>query len=439
MYEIIVGRTESEKKLLGLKGTVFLGKHYVKMGVTTSLSNKIYMDVTRSHIVLVCGKRGYGKSYSLGVIAEEMAHLPYEVKNKIAVLMIDTMGIFWTMRFPNIKDEDLLDEWDLPKKPLDINIYTPVGYFNEYKEKGIPTDFPFTINPSELSALDWCNAFEIQIISQIGVAIESSLSLIIKERKNYSIEDIIFTIENNSKIESNTKLAVINRFLAAKTWGIFSEQSTNIKDLVKGGKVSIIDISAYKEDNIKSLVTGLICKKLMEERVTTRKKEEIADIQRGHSYFKTELETTGEDLPLIWILIDEAHLFLPKDKIVPATDALVTILREGRQPGISLILATQQPGEIHKDVITQTDIVISHRITAKRDLEALNSMMQSYLYGDLQKYFNMLPKMRGSALILDDNSEKIYPLQIRPRFTWHGGESPTALKSKGSATEKLGL
>jgi len=40
---------------------------------------------------------------------------------------------------------------------------------------------------------------------------------------------------------------------------------------------------------------------------------------------------------------------------------------------------------------------------------------------------------------IDDNSEKIYPLQVRPRFTWHGGESPTALKSKGSAAEKLGL
>src|SRR3989338_9278121 len=61
MYEIIVGRSESEKKLLGLKGTVFLGKHYVKMGVNTSLSNKVYMDVTRSHVVLISGKRGSGK------------------------------------------------------------------------------------------------------------------------------------------------------------------------------------------------------------------------------------------------------------------------------------------------------------------------------------------------------------------------------------------
>ena len=439
MYEIIVGRSEADKKELGLQGTIFLGKHYVRMGQHTSLSNKIYMDIAKTHVVLVAGKRGSGKSFSLGVIAEEMAHLPEEIKNKIAVLMIDTMGIFWTMRFPNVKEEDLLEQWNLQKKSLDINIYTPAGCFEEYKEKGIPADFPFTINPVELTVLDWCNAFEIPVTENIGVAIESTLSKLKEEIKNYSTEDIINAIENNKKLDENTKLAAINRFMAAKSWGIFSKESTSIKEIISGGKVSVLDISAYKEWNVKNLVTGIICKKLMEERVVARKKEEMKDIQRGHSYFETTLEMTGEELPLVWILIDEAHEMLRKDEKTAATDALVTILREGRQPGISLILATQQPGEIHKDVITQTDIVLSHRVTAKRDLTALNSMMQSYLPGAIEKYFNMLPRMRGSAIILDDNSEKIYPLQVRPRFTWHGGESPTAIKSKGKAVLEIGL
>ena len=66
-------------------------------------------------------------------------------------------------------------------------------------------------------------------------------------------------------------------------------------------------------------------------------------------------------------------------------------------------------------------------------------MMQSYLPSAIQKYFNILPKMRGSAIILDDNSERIFPLQVRPRFTWHGGEAPTALKQKGKAAAELGL
>ena len=121
---------------------------------------------------------------------------------------------------------------------------------------------------------------------------------------------------------------------------------------------------------------------------------------------------------------------MPKKGKSTASDSLIQILREGRQPGISLVLATQQPGEIHTDVLTQSDVVISHRVTAKRDIEALNSMMQSYLYADILKYLNQLPNLKGSAIVLDDNSERIYPIQVRPRFSWHGGSSPSALKKE---------
>jgi len=41
-----------------------------------------------------------------------------------------------------------------------------------------------------------------------------------------------------------------------------------------------------------------------------------------------------------------------------------------------------------------------------------------------------LPKTKGAALILDDNSERIFNVQIRPRQSWHAGGSPAALKEK---------
>ena len=124
------------------------------------------------------------------------------------------------------------------------------------------------------------------------------------------------------------------------------------------------------------------------------------------------------------------HEFLPKDEKIVSTDALVQILREGRQPGISLVLATQQPGKIHTDVMTQSDVVLAHRVTSKPDVEALNAMMQSYLTNTIQGYMNDLPGLKGSAIILDDNSERIYPMRVRPRYTWHGGEAPTAVSYK---------
>jgi len=156
-----------------------------------------------------------------------------------------------------------------------------------------------------------------------------------------------------------------------------------------------------------------------------RKKEEVESVSKGLDFLSI---SEKKETPLVWMFIDEAHEFLPLNEKTIATDALIQLLREGRQPGISLVLATQQPGQIHRDVMTQSDIVISHRVTSQPDLEALNYIMQSYLLESIKKYMDDLPSLKGSAIILDDNSERIYPMRIRPRFTWHGGEAPTVLK-----------
>jgi hypothetical protein len=156
----------------------------------------------------------------------------------------------------------------------------------------------------------------------------------------------------------------------------------------------------------------------------SRKKEEIESISKGANYLSS---LATKETPLTWIFIDEAHEFLPLVGKTAASDALIQLLREGRQPGVSIVLATQQPGQIHRDVMTQSDIVISHRVTSKPDLDALSYIMQTYLSESIKKYMNDLPSLKGSAIILDDNSERIYPMRVRPRFTWHGGEAPTAM------------
>ena len=143
-----------------------------------------------------------------------------------------------------------------------------------------------------------------------------------------------------------------------------------------------------------------------------------------------EKDEEEEKEPLIWIFIDEAHEFLPNTGKTVASQPLITVLREGRQPGLSLVLATQQPGKIHTDVITQSDIVIAHRLTAKIDTQALSAIMQSYMREGLDKQLNYLPRVKGAAIIFDDINEKLYPMRVRPRYTWHGGSSPTVILKK---------
>src|SRR3989344_3686083 len=364
-YDIIIGRGEDQIKELGNKGLIFFGKQYVKMGQFSSLSNRIMLDVSTSHVILVSGKRGSGKSYGLSVMAEEMTHLPKEVSKNLAIIIIDTMGIFWSMKYPNTKQEDELRLWGMKPKGLGVKVYTPLGKYKDYKEKGIPTDFSFSIRPSELSSNDWCKVFDLKVTEPVGVLIERIVSNL---EGNYDLSDVIKNIQKDKKSNQEIKNAAENRFQAAKSWGIFDKKASEIRDIIIGGQVSIIDTSCYDDFNVKALVTGILSKKILQERMTERKKEEMSRIQAGEHFLVKE----EQDFPMVWMFIDEAHEMLPKTGGTPATDALVQILREGRQPGISLVLATQQPGEIHKDVLTQSDIVISFKLTARMDIEALN-------------------------------------------------------------------
>ena len=225
----------------------------------------------------------------------------------------------------------------------------------------------------------------------------------------------------------------------ADSWGIFSDKGTPLKDLAKGGQITVLDVSCYATMPggwaIKALMTGLVAQRLFIERMEARKNEEYHSVDSATKFFSKEQETK-QDMPLVWLFIDEAHEFLPKEGKVASSDALVTVMREGRQPGISLILATQQPGKIHTDVMTQSDIVLSHRITAKIDVDALGMLMQSYMREGLVNELDHLPREKGAGILFDDNNEKMYPMRVRPRFTWHGGGSPTAVPKPKKESEE---
>lgn len=435
MYNIVIGRNEADLKKFGEEGTILLGKHYVTMGKEKSLANPVLLDVNKPHVILVSGKRGSGKSYTLSVIAEGISLLKKEIFENISCLIFDTMGIFWTMKYPNYRDEELLEKWNLKPEGLKVRVFIPARLFEEYKSKGIPADSKFSIGISQLTPEDWCALFKLELNSSPGILIERVILDLKEKKKNFSVEDVIGAIKKDERAGEEDKNLVIARFEAVEKWGIFEVKGTKFDELVRGGQISILDLSAYSQmpegDLIKNLVIGFISSQILKQRLVARKIEEVEEI-------KELLSKKEQKEPLVWILIDEAHEFVPKDEVTLATNPLRLLLKEGRQPGVSLVLATQQPGKIHSDALSQADIIISHRLTAKEDVNALNEIMQSYLPFAIQKYIDNLPREKGTAIILDDNSEKIYPMRVRPKLSWHGGEDPSAIRKIGRG-KKLDL
>jgi hypothetical protein len=219
--------------------------------------------------------------------------------------------------------------------------------------------------------------------------------------------------------DKDTRRALENRFQNAKDWGIFGEEST-IDDFLTRGEISIIDMSVFGEMSsgwsVRSLVVGLLAKRVLQQRMAARRMEELDEMQG----------LSENEMPIVWMLIDEAHQFIPNNGRTPATKPLLRWVKIGREPGVSLALCTQQPAKLNSNALSQCDVILSHRLTAKEDIEALGEIMQSYMRHDIGHYIDALPDRPGTGLMLDDNSERVFPIQMRPRRSWHAGGTPDA-------------
>jgi DNA helicase HerA-like ATPase len=423
--KIIVGRDKIDMESFGERGTAFIGKHIVGEGDDAHMTNPVFMDVIRPHVMLVTGKRGSGKSYSAFVLAEEIARQEAEIRNNLAVLFIDTMGIYWSSRSPNEKDREILNQWGLKPEGIDIRLFVPGGFVREYEDVGVRVDAPFTVSCSELTAQDWMLTFGFSPLDANGMAVERVIKGIKSRMKDYSIEDIISEIEGSQKLEAQVKNALTIRFSAAQDWGVFEKRGTPVREYFMRGRITVLDISHFPRSaggwSVRSMVIGLLARKVFQDRLLARKSEEF-EVMGGSS---------KENIPMVWIMIDEAHQFVPSDGDTAASEPLLTLVKEGREPGISLLLITQMPNKLNQDALAQSDIILSHRLTAEADIKALRSIMQTYMVEDIQDYLNGLPRQTGTAIIMDDNSERIFPIQVRPRLSWHAGGSPSAIKKRG--------
>jgi hypothetical protein len=414
-YETVVGRMKEDLGRFGTKCVGYIGKHIVGTGEDTHLTTKVLLDLLRPHIVLICGKRGTGKSYVAGVVTEEIALLPEEFKKSLSVVMIDTMGIFWSMKKPNDQQMELLREWRLePRGFNNVKVFVPLQQQEEFQRAGIPVDAGISILPHEFSAEEWRLAFNLSATESAGIALEKNVNQLLQTKEQFSIEDMIAKIRDDRETAAEIKDALENMLTVANQWGVFGTQGINIDEIVQPGQISIIDVSRLRATeawSVRNFLVAILARKIYQYRAIARKEEEVAKMEE----IKTE-----KKYPMVWLIIDEAHNFVGTEPSV-SQQPLLTIAKQGREPGVSLVVITQMPNKIHQDVLSQCDLVVSHRLTSKADLDALHAVMQTYLQEDIWKYINSLPRWSGAAVILDDNLEKIFAVNVRPRYSHHAG------------------
>ena len=370
-----------------------------------------YLDDSRSRAVLVCGKRGSGKSYTMGVVVEELL----DAGNTLVVI-VDPMGIYYPMAQPNHAQERVLWDWGLNAKGAPTLVLVPGNPEKLYggrevieiiESKGVRFR-QFRINPADLSPDAWCELFDLSISDVMGIALFRAVQHLRRRHKeHFFISDIIEEIDGDSLVQDRTRQALLNRLEMAQDWDIFSTRYQEIWEIFDPQSVNIIDLSTLDPGprGRRNLIVNVLARDIFKRRTISRRKEELGLIS---------------ELPRVWMLIDEAHQFAPSGKTTLSKEALIRWAKEGRQPGLSLVIASQQPSALDNEIISQCDVIVAQKLTNKIDIQAINALSQDYMGGELKTYIRKLSR-RGEAVLVDDEQEKVVMIQVRPRKSYHGG------------------
>lgn len=312
----------------------------------------LHFDLDRPHATLVVGKRGYGKSYTLGVIAEGLARA-----DGVAPVLVDPMGVFDAMA---------------------------AGADGEPVPTTVIED-P-TVTPDSLDPRSWCE--------MLGLSPESGAGSLVwrAAQQESTLAGMRDHVEDADAPRADRRAAV-NHLDLTDAWGVLDAGGSTAADLA-GPELTVVDVSRLDPAPMNAVVHGI-----------------------GEALYRGRVENRLDRLP--WLLLDEAHPFF--DGV--ARPGLETILTRGRAPGVSLVLATQRPSVVPEVAISQSDVLVSHRLTSEADLAALEAAQPTYMQGSLGE---QLPTEPGEVVVVDDATETVHAARIRDRHTPHGGDAPRA-------------
>ena len=385
----------------------------ILLGKDAETGDSVHIRADRSQRILVCGKTGTGKSYTLGVLIEELASIGEDI-----TLVIDPQGIFWTMAESNSVERETDGLWSFDRSPrgFPLNLMVPGDPVERFGDREIVEEMErrgiqiqgMRLNPSDLTPEMWCDLFDLDINELQGILLLKAVRQCGKRMgRDFLIDEIAAEVMRLDALDQ-TKEAVRRKLEMAQDWQIFEEQSyREIWEILRPDAINILDLSVIAQGRygLRNLVIAVLANFIFRKRTIARRREALG---------------LGADTKKVWMIVDEAHNFCPSGKSTLAKEILVRWAKEGRQPGLSLVVASQQPSAIDPEILTQCGIRVVHRITSLEDMKAVGALSQDYMREGLQTQIKQLTGP-GQTLVIDDERETVISTQVRPRQSLHGG------------------
>ncbi len=365
------------RRLLGLKSDgLFIGTMYGNDNLRVLIDAKA---LTSLHFAIF-GATGSGKSYTVGVIVEELLEKNYPV------VIIDPHGEYSTFVKSNDEPREVfkLQSLGLDPRSYDVKVFRP-AYFGQGN---------LTLNFDDL------DTDTLAEMARLTPVMRDLLYLAIRDlRKNPNVmltpENILGAINKVAQtwgFHKKTQLTLARNIMLLREMGIFGK-GFDPRDLVEPGKVTIIDLSIDMEEHIRRIFAGAVMEKL----------------------FKARKE---KKIPPLVVIVEESHRFAPQEEDTYSKMVMRRIAREGRKFGISIGVVSQRIVGLDKDVISQCGTKIILRIDSKTDLDYLRPYIGLASEEDIKR----IPYLPTGVAIVTGVATR-YPVltAIRPRKSKHGG------------------
>lgn len=366
--EEIIGLFKDHSSCLGLL------EHHPNLEISLDLKKII------SKHVAVLAKSGAGKSYTVGVILEEI------IRKKIPILILDPHNEYSTLKYPNPdkKDIERLKKFNLEPKGFKDQIvqYSPDTSINAECER-------VTLDLNKMKPQDLVESLP----QKITPAQQSLIYNMLQATNNrIDFDELIFNLSNE---ESNAKWSLISMVEQLKALKLYSTNPTPLNSIIRQAQASIISLKGVEPYVQETFVAGLL-RDLFE----ARKREEI---------------------PPFFLVLEEAHNFCPEAGLgkLKSSSIIRTLAGEGRKFGIGLCVISQRPAKIDKNVISQCSTQLLLKITNPNDLKSVIASSEGVDSSSEQE----IQRLNIGTCLLTGVIDIPLKVNVRPRISKHGGES----------------
>jgi uncharacterized protein len=334
----------------------------------------VKLDLTKllTKHVAVLAKSGAGKSYTVGVLIEEI------IDKKVPLLIIDPHGEYSSLKNANEEDKELLIQYNLE----------PKGFKNvhEYGDS--------KINP-HLKPLRLNNNLTTNEITHLipGKLSNTQMGILYSALKHIDKIDFTNILLELEKEENNSKWTIINNLEHLNNLEIFSDSYTSYNEFIQPGRCTIINLKGVSPD-----VQQIIVYKLIKDLFELRKKNKI---------------------PPFFTILEEAHNYCPERSFgeTRCSQILRTVASEGRKFGLGLCVVSQRPARVDKSVLSQCTTQVILKVTNPNDLKAIQNSVEGLTSESQDEIKNL---SIGTALVSGIVDMPLF-VNIRTRMSQHGG------------------